>query len=249
MDFTRFTENIVELLRYKMGDDYVVSDTKIRKNNDVMLTAVTIMDKTSSISPTIYLEGLYEQYRAGATLEELTEKIMEFNERHVYHGNLDINFFRNYALVKERIYHKLINYEKNQELLKDVPHFRWHDLAVVFYYAMEEKTFGKASILIHNNHLDMWGQRADEVYRTACSNMKKHMRELLMPMQEVLEMVTGVQAEENGNWLYVLSNKEKVFGASVMLYSEKIKELADELQSDLLILPSSVHEGATRFAA
>ena len=42
--------------------------------------------------------------------------------------------------------------------------------------------------------------------------------------------------------LYVLTNREKIFGASAMLYSEKLKELADRFGCDLLILPSSVHE-------
>ena len=48
--------------------------------------------------------------------------------------------------------------------------------------------------------------------------------------------------EESSIPLYALTNKEKIFGASAMLYSEKVKELADKLHSDLLIIPSSLHE-------
>jgi hypothetical protein len=33
-----------------------------------------------------------------------------------------------------------------------------------------------------------------------------------------------------------------MYGAAALLYSEQIKQLADSLQSDLIILPSSVHE-------
>ena len=42
--------------------------------------------------------------------------------------------------------------------------------------------------------------------------------------------------------LYVLTNKDKMYGASALLYSGQLKILAEKLQSDLLILPSSVHE-------
>ena len=42
--------------------------------------------------------------------------------------------------------------------------------------------------------------------------------------------------------MYVLTNREKLYGASAMLYSEKMKGLADRLGSDLLILPCSTHE-------
>ena len=55
--------------------------------------------------------------------------------------------------------------------------------------------------------------------------------------------MTGVKlGQEDGVRMYVLTNKAKINGASAMLYSDKIRELADSLQSDLIILPSSVHE-------
>ena len=155
-----------------------------------------------------------------------------------------MDFFRQYAAVEERIYHKVVNYEKNRKLLDDVPYFRWHDLAVIFYYAMEEAAFGRASILIHNNHLDMWGQPAEAVYRTACRNMKQHMPDLVLPMCRLLEDTMGIRMEESESSmpLYVLTNRERIFGASAMLYSDKVRKLAEELNTDLLILPSSVHE-------
>ena len=68
------------------------------------------------------------------------------------------------------------------------------------------------------------------------------MPELLLPMSELLEELMGVQVEERELSFYVLTNKDKMFGASAMLYTEQMKRLAYRLQSDLLILPSSVHE-------
>ena len=69
------------------------------------------------------------------------------------------------------------------------------------------------------------------------------MPELLLPMYELIEEMTGVKLEQaDGVSMYVLTNQAKLNGASVMLYSDKIRELADRLQSDLIILPSSVHE-------
>ena len=155
---------------------------------------------------------------------------------------LDMDFFKDFAQVKGGIFHKVINYEKNKELLKDVPYIKWHDLVVVFYYAMEEAVFGKATILIYNSHLAMWGQTVEEIYRIAQQNMKQKMPELLVSMKELMEELAGIEVDETIQPLYMLSNREKMFGASAMLYSEKIKGLADRLGSDLLILPSSTHE-------
>lgn len=242
MNFKEFTESIVELLKQKKGDTYTVTVANVLKNNDVHLTGVVIMGENEKVAPTIYLEEPYRQYQDGISMQSIAEDIIGLYEKHDDIKNLDMDFFTDFSLVKDKIFYKVINYKNNQELLKDVPHFKWHDLAVTFYYVLEGYTFGRGSILIHNNHLDMWGQSAEEVYHIAQCNMPQRMPEILVPLQELLEDMTGSKMEEGAPSLYVLTNKEKVFGASAMLYSEKIKELADKLGTDLLILPSSVHE-------
>lgn len=242
MNYKMFTDKIVELLQEKMGADCTVTVTEVLKNNNVSLTGIVVMKESDNVSPTIYLEEPYRQYQDGAALQEIVDEIAALYEKHAHNVKLDMDFFRDFSLVKDRIYHKVINFEKNRKLLEDVPYFRWHDLAVIFYYAMEEASFGRATIMLHNTHLDMWGQPAEEVYRIARENMRQNMPELLVPMQKLLEDVAGIRAGERDLPLYVLTNKSRMFGASAMLYSDKIGELATQLDTDLLILPSSVHE-------
>lgn len=242
MTYKEFIENIVKEVGKKMGDNYSVTSTEVLKNNDIRLTGIVINKEEIDISPTIYLEEPYRQYQDGVPLQEIRDEIIKLYEKHVLDINLDMEFFRDFSEVKERIFYKLINHDKNKELLMKVPHFKWNDLAIVFYYAMNEVTFRKASILLYNNHLDMWGKSAMEIYQTAQRNMIQSMPELLMPMHKVMEELTGIEMEETKHSLYVLTNREKIYGASAMLYSEKIKELANELETDLLILPSSIHE-------
>ena len=42
--------------------------------------------------------------------------------------------------------------------------------------------------------------------------------------------------------MFVLSNKRKMNGASIILYNEQLEQLSDKLNDDLLIMPSSIHE-------
>lgn len=243
MNYRKFTATIVKLLRERMGADYEVKITEVTKNNGVVLTGVIMMRKSDRISPTIYLEEPYRQYLAGTELQEIVDRIVELYQEQMKDFNLDIDSFKEFEYVRDRIFHKMINYEKNRKLLEDVPHFKWCDLAVVFYYAVEEKLMGRASILIHNNHLVMWEQTADALYRIAQNNMRQRMPELLIPMQDLVEEMTGVKLHRTDEIrMYVLTNRAKLNGASAMLYSDKIGELAKRLQSDLMILPSSVHE-------
>ena len=242
MDYKEFTDSIVDLLRERMGADYDIKVTNVTKTNDIRLTGVIMMRESDRISPTIYLEEPYRQYCAGADMQEIVRRIVEIYKEQMKEFDLDFDFFKEFECVKERIFHKVIHYDKNRALLEDVPHFRWCDLAVVFYYSIEDSMLGRASILIHNNHLDMWGQDIDVLYRNAQHNMRRYMPELLVSMQELVAEMTGIQSKEEADKLYVLTNCEKMYGASAMLYSNKIGELADRMQSDLLILPSSVHE-------
>lgn len=243
MDYQIFIEEIVKLLQEKMGASYEVKVTNVTKNNDVHLTGVIMMRESDRISPTIYLEEPYRQYSAGTGMQEIVDGIVTLYREQMQNVDFDIDFFKEFGRVRDRIFHKIINYEKNRKLLEDVPHIRWCDLAVVFYYAVEEETFGRASILIHNNHLAMWEQTTDVLYQIAQYNMRRSMPELLIPMQELIEEMTGIKSEQTDRVrMYVLTNRGKLNGASAMLYSDKIRELADRLQSDLIILPSSIHE-------
>lgn len=243
MDFNVFTDNIVNVLQQRMGHEYDVKVTKVTKNNDIELTGVVLMKESDNLSPTIYLDGLFEEYQDGAYIEDLAEQIIRLYKEQLPAGRLDMDFFRNFEQVKDRIFYKLVSYDKNRKMLEKLPYYKWNDLAIIFYYAMEEERIGRASITIHHQHLKMWEQSMDTLYAVAQENMKKSMPELLVSMKDLLEETTGLKMGEDTYLpMYVLTNQEKVYGAAAMLYSEHMKKLAERWQTDLLILPSSIHE-------
>ena len=121
MNFKEFTEKIVLLVRERLGDTYKVTLTKVLKNNDIRLTGIVIMKESDSMSPTIYLEESYQRYQDGVSIQKIVEGIMVLYKAHARNLKLDMDFFRDFSLVENRICHKIINYEKNQELLQDIP--------------------------------------------------------------------------------------------------------------------------------
>lgn len=243
MDFKVFVENIVDLLQKRMGKGYEIRVTKVTKNNGIELTGVILMGESDNISPTIYLEGLFAEYQAGTTIEKLADKIIDFYQKQMPDGGLNMDFFKDYEQVKDRIYYKLVSFDKNRKLLETIPHYRWNDLAIIFYFAMEDEKIGRASITIYRSHLEIWEQSVAALYRAAQANMKRGMPELLVSMKDLLAEIAGLQLGDDADLpMYVLTNQDKLYGAAAMLYSDRIRELADQWQSDLLILPSSVHE-------
>ena len=243
MEFHIFVEKVVATLKESLGEAYEIQVTEVVRNNNIHLTGVVITKRPANVSPTIYLNQYYQKYQEEGNFQQTVGEMMALYEQQAKELQLDMSFFTDFTQVKERLYHKLVHYEKNKKMLEDVPHIRWNDLAVVFYYAMEQDVVGRATITIRKEHLAIWKQEEGMLFAIAQENMRRDMPELLVPMKELLEEMTGVELEKQYDVpMYVLTNKEKIFGASVLLYSEKLQELAEKTGKNLLILPSSVHE-------
>lgn len=58
----------------------------------------------------------------------------------------------------------------------------------------------------------------------------------------VEQILKGLLGDSKKNAMYVLTVEGKAWGAISMLYTEALAKIAEELESDLFILPSSIHE-------
>ena len=247
MEYQSFLTVVREEVEKRTGVNYKVRVNDIMKNNGVILNGLTVMGEQCNISPTIYLNGFYEAYESGVmTLGGVVDEVMEIYERNKVNQSVDMNSFMKYELVRDKITYKLVHAKKNYELLTDVPHIRLHDLAIVFQCLVAEESMGNATILIHNAHLKLWGIDQKQLYQDAITNTPYLQPCEITAMQDIirqlLEMEDDLPIEEGRMPMYVLSNKTRIFGAACLLYPDVLKNFAKELESDLYILPSSVHE-------
>ena len=67
--------------------------------------------------------------------------------------------------------------------------------------------------------------------------------------EEAMEMLDEVGGETKEMKMYVMTNSEKINGASEIMFPENLEKLSSKFDSDIYIIPSSIHESATRFAA
>lgn len=247
MEYQNFLTVVKEEVAKRAGAEYKVRINDVMKNNGVILNGLTVMGEQCNISPTIYLNTFYEAYESGSmTIGNVVDEVMDTYERNKLKQSVDMEYFMKYENIKDKLIYKLVHREKNQELLEDVPHVKVHDLAVVFQCLVAEEAMGNATILIHNAHLKLWGVRKERLYQDAIANAPSLQPYEITPMSEIIRQLLEVEEElpiEEGSIpMYVLSNKARLFGASCILYPDVLKDFADELESDLYILPSSVHE-------
>lgn len=249
INIDEFGNMICSALKAALGNGYEAICREITKNNGVCLHAVIINKKGSNVSPAIYIDELYEDYAEGRTLGDIVYDIMCVYRKNAKEIRMDMEFFSHYESVRERILYKLINSESNRKLLEEVPHIEWNDLSLVFYYSFEDERLGKAAILIRNSHLNMWNITKAVLYENAGTNMLRLKPEQILPIKQIIEEIIMQDISEYTipqympeAAMYVLSNRDKLFGAAALLYADSLKELTKELNKNLFILPSSVHE-------
>lgn len=245
MEYLEFLEQIKEKVQDRAGESARVNVNTIYKNNIHPLDGMTILRKDENVSPAIYLQDYYELFEQGVSIDRIAEEILEYHEMNQKAGRFDVSFYGDFEKVQERIAFRLIHYEKNIELLREIPHRRFLDLAVVYYYKLDSELFGSASILVRNTHMEMWGTGEEELYRLAWENTLRLLpckfmdvvdliRELARPGRE-LDLYQEIP-------LFVLSNEEKNFGAALIVYPHILEMVGEKLGMDYYVLPSSIHE-------
>jgi len=257
MEYNQFLEEVRAAVQERLGSNYKIRIQKITKNNGIVLDGLIIGEVSKSIAPTIYLNSYYMHFTHGMSLQEILEDIISAYKENddVVLGNMrELLDFNN---LRDKVAFKLIQMEKNQELLKDVPYIEFLDLAVVFYLILDVHKEGQMTALIHNSHMEPWGVDKDELYRLAMRNtpillppeiktMKEIMCDILKGDLEELEMEEMVDDlldfDSQKQPLYVLSNRKQINGAGCILYDGCLKNFADTQNSDIVILPSSLHE-------
>ena len=144
---------------------------------------------------------------------------------------------------------KLINKDKNEELLKSSPHYVYGDLAAVFIVCIPQFEDGtRGTILIRNENLKFWEnvdksmllkdaldcmRKTPPVIKTIADALRGFMGESFEDMPDADDMVK----------MYVLTNKDSNYGASQILLHESLDEIAERLgESRMYVIPSSVHE-------
>lgn len=251
MEYREFLENVRKEVESRYDSNVSVTLNHVMKNNGTELDGITIMEKDKNIAPTIYINSFYDRYREGVSLKAVVSEIIRIYNQNKNSININADYFENYENVRKTIVYKLVNYQKNKKLLEDVPYKRALDLAVVFYCLIEQRKGVSATALIHNEHLRIWNVTEDEIYNDALKNTPVLLAGSIVPMSKILSEIAGTAPVDNDekvceytgeDILYVLTNSSRVNGAACILYDNLLKKFANDVHSDLYILPSSVHE-------
>lgn len=243
MKYKNFIENVKTYMESQFQEGQKVLIQPVLKNNGTVYDGLIIIDPILNISPTIYLNPYYHRFLDGVSMEDIYNDILSTYQENLPKEDFDISLFKDFDKAKERILVKLVNQERNSELLEEVPHIIFHDLAIIFVCAICDFLDEYATILIHNQHLEMWGISLDELYEIGMENTPKLLPYSFDSMENVLKHLSdGTLPFVTDIAMSVLTNQLKIHGATSIIYPGLLKRLANDLDDDIIIIPSSIHE-------
>ncbi|MDD6207503.1 MAG: DUF5688 family protein [Clostridiales bacterium] len=251
MNFDEFTQALTVLVQERLPEHCEICLHPVPKNNGVLRTGMILKKDTGQISPTVYLEDYYKYFLNGYDLEELAEAITQLFLQDVIdiQDKLDPLRQTNFENVRSHIVCRLVNRSKNSLLIEDCPAISYLDLSILFYYLVDCCDTGISSIRITNTLASHWSVSTSELLSQALRNMpvyfpfrvEKMSRMIKKMLPESLAADDMIRSMEP-HPMYVLTNKICINGATVLLYKDVLNELSVLLDSDLYLLPSSVHE-------
>lgn len=236
MNIKEFAEKMQAALAAALNREVQLKESL--KLNNIRRYGIIIVESESSLSPIIYLEDLFKDFQENGNMDTVLNMAIDIYHRDRLKRPVDMEWIRHFDQARKTVFYFLINYDANRELLAQIPHFRYLDMAIVFGMksCLED---APGTITVFNSHLDMWGITADELLPIAEANTP-----LLYPLQVsyMPDLVPGEPSPGHPSQMYVLTNSHHKYGAAAILYKDTLKGFSLLMGSDVLLFPDSIHQ-------
>ena len=248
LNFDEFKAYVQDHIKEHLPEEYANATVKLQevvKNNDNTLSGVCIQKEDSNIAPNIYLESFFEKYENGAELAQILDNIADIRVKNEPELSFDVSNLTDIFKVRDKIIPVLISEEMNKEYLADKPYTTVSDMAVVYKINLGGDSDGRMSAPVTNQLLDSYGISKEELKDIAFANLSEQEMDF-MTMREMLAKMMGIDLQDlndpriamlppdAGIPMYILSNQEKINGASAMLSDKVMDNIAEKLGGDFV---------------
>lgn len=256
MNYEMFKVQVAEQLQFFLPDSHQDRKVDLATINglngprDVMCFLVGSKDEP--ISPKVYLDELYEEYKEVqdlnavlyCTARDMCSALEEGREYRRIIAEDDL---------EENVTFQFVNTAKNEDYLKQVPHREYHDLSIIYRVVHMQESGNVFGYPVTNAISKRKGISEGRLYDLAYANTDRIMPTSIKPMSLFVKgKYSGINlpfdlsksAKDMGtdSLLYVVTNEWNLNGATAILYEEHLQELAKHLRSDFYLVPASRHE-------
>lgn len=203
---------------------------EVVKNNGVKLIGISL--KNAGISPCVYIDQMFEQ---GFTVGEATAEVKEIMDANPAPTGFSPEMLTDFDKAKQFLGLRLYYADNEYKVSKSASEYGFDDLIII---PVLTGFMPNASVKVGKDLIKRWEVTEEEVFSTAKANMNADDYEII-DMNEMLKIL-GAPAPEDDIDMYVLSNKDRIFGAiGAIVLRDKLKEM---FPNGYIVIPSSVHE-------
>ena len=248
MEFNDFCNEIRDNIgEYLLGYDFDnIKMKEVRHNNNTPHMGLVISREDVKIAPTIYMEQYYKQYQDTGDLDAVMRQIADVYKSSIENANdIPTEIFSHKEQYFGNCYLKVVNYERNKNMLQDVPYKKFMDMAVTIRMLVRMDNAGMASAIVTHDQTASLGINEKELYAAALANTEKLFPVHIEKLNRVIEQLDPETELMNvpDPDIYMLSNSQCINGATSILYAtEQIAQLSEQTGCSYYIIPSSIHE-------
>lgn len=256
MNYEIFKEVVAEKFKSYLPERYQNMEIRVASVNKVNrpMDGLTLVDKSAekNVSPTLYINDMYDHYLHTENLQKVLQDAAESMDKAFLEapqaGILDMDNAR------DNIVFQVVNTMQNEDMLRDMPHRDYQDLSIIYRWVVAVDERGIQSTIVRDNLAKQLGMTEADLFKCAVENTRRIFPPMVKSMNDVMKemmMSDGMPAEiadmmleemPADRTMWIISNDRGVNGAGSMLYEDVLHKLAMQLESDLYLLPSSVHE-------
>ena len=245
MDYERFKEKIIKKIKNlapgEMRNCRIEVETRYKVNEKLDALTFVPVETCGRMRafPVFYLQELYDLYLAGNSLERIGRYVVSMLKEVPSDAVIETGTFAP-DNMKEQVILQLVNYERNIQLLSDIPHRRFLDLAVIYRSVIQYDEDKWSSMIVTNETMSEWRMIEEELYQQAWDYTSQRFPFVLKDTGRMFG--SGIVVEHGQRRMHFLTTELMRFGAAAMLYPDILKMAADIYGSGFAILPGSIHE-------
>ena len=251
-DFIDQTKNNIMDYLPESYQDASVNVVEVQKMNTTYM-GLQIRKPDEIIAPSIDMNHFYEEYCNGKSMEMVMTELAAMTDQ--IPPEVEVPDFGNYDRIKEQLFIRICDIEQNKDYLADKPYQEVDGLATTVHMYIgdaESLSSGIMSTTVSYDMMNQLGVSKEQLFADAIENSEKmfparyqSLSSVLMGMMPPELQGSDMEAEFSygvGNEMMILTNQQSLMGASAMMYPDMLDGIAKDMNSNLFILPSSLHE-------
>ena len=252
MTFEEFKAMLKGRMQEYMGDGIEVRYETYTKNNQTEIEAMTFRERNpqekTMLSPAIHLQDLYEFYKENDKTKEFDDclhqiKLLYLNQEPKSFACIDCNWEE----MQGSIFLSLVHEDWNQKWLaeQEIPYSKFLDFAIILRKTLNVFSHGAGTMVITKELMDYMSVSEDLFWEAAWNNL--YQENFYIFEGAKLVSTESIEADMHIDLshlppMYIISNQDREYGSRAILRTDLLQKFSRELNCNLYILPSSIHE-------